>query len=58
MNLGIPQVLMLLIFVFAVGMASPDKKSDQQKAEFGMTVIVVVVQILLMIWGGFFTSCD
>lgn len=54
MNLGIPQIFMLLIYVFTIATAQSELEN---KKEFIFTIMIVILQLVLLWEGGFFTEC-
>ncbi len=55
MNLGVPQILVIVIYVMQLVRALDNNgKIEEHKVNFGISVISKIIIFSLLYWGGFF----
>lgn len=61
MNLyfGLPQYIYLALIVASIAIDAYNHNKEQtKKTRIEVSIITSIIMILLLFWGGFFTSCN
>ena len=55
-NLGLPQIIMLVIFTLGLGinLAKDGQYKTEEKYSFGVSFVATVINVAVLYWGGFF----
>lgn len=54
--MGAPQIILIIIYVFGLGISLAQHGEIKTKREnFWISLFAVAIQIALLIWGGFFS---
>jgi len=56
--MGIPQIILIVLMAVSLGITIAKDGTDREPYNAWQSVISIVIMVLLLWWGGFFTPCN